>query len=141
MTADCMLDTNVLAYMYDSSNPIKQQKAIQIVDYWVRKKRVAISVQVLSEFAVIASKKLNPPLTYSEIMASVERLSGSMIVLPLTTFIVQEAVRGANSYQMSYWDAQIWAAARMNQIPLIFTEDIPGQSRIEGVSYENPFAE
>ena len=38
------------------------------------------------------------------------------------------------------WDAQIWAAARLNQIPLVFTEDIQAQVVVEGVRFDNPFA-
>jgi predicted nucleic acid-binding protein len=43
------------------------------------------------------------------------------------------------TYQFSYWDAQIWAAARLNQVPVVLTEDLPGQQYIEGVRYKNPF--
>jgi predicted nucleic acid-binding protein len=41
---------------------------------------------------------------------------------------------------MSFWDAQIWAAARLNQIPIIFSEDFNAGSAIEGVRFTNPFA-
>ncbi len=42
-------------------------------------------------------------------------------------------------HQMSFWDAQIWATARLNQIGRIITEDLPGTDYIEGVRYINPF--
>jgi len=41
---------------------------------------------------------------------------------------------------MSYWDAQIWASARLNQIPLILSEDFDAGAIIEGVRFVNPFA-
>ncbi len=34
----------------------------------------------------------------------------------------------------SYFDAQIWATARLNQVPTIFTEDFTNGRRLEGVS-------
>jgi hypothetical protein len=37
-----------------------------------------------------------------------------------------EAARGVRTYKMSYWDAQIWASARLHQIPVIFSEDFNG---------------
>ena len=59
--------------------------------------------------------------------------------LPLTGAIVREAARGVAEYQLSYWDAQIWACARLNQVQVILTEDLPGREYLEGVRYRNPF--
>jgi predicted nucleic acid-binding protein len=40
---------------------------------------------------------------------------------------------------MAYWDAQIWASAKMSQIPVVFSEDFGPRAIIEGVSFVNPF--
>jgi predicted nucleic acid-binding protein len=40
---------------------------------------------------------------------------------------------------MSYYDAQIWASARLNQIPTVFSEDFASGSTVEGVTFINPF--
>jgi predicted nucleic acid-binding protein len=53
---------------------------------------------------------------------------------------VLEAARGARDYQMHFWDAQIWATARLNQITYILSEDFNTGSVIEGVRFVNPFA-
>jgi predicted nucleic acid-binding protein len=42
-------------------------------------------------------------------------------------------------YQLAYWDAQIWATAKLNQIPTILSEDFQHKRRIEGVEFRNPF--
>jgi predicted nucleic acid-binding protein len=44
-------------------------------------------------------------------------------------------------YQLSYYDAQIWAVARLNRIPLVLSEDFSDGSVIEGVRFANPFAD
>ena len=54
--------------------------------------------------------------------------------------IVLEAARGVLDHNMSYYDAQVWASARLNQIPIIFSEDFNDGSVIEGVRFVNPFA-
>jgi hypothetical protein len=41
---------------------------------------------------------------------------------------------------MAYWDAQIWASAKMNQIPVVFSEDFGDGVIIEGVRFVNPFS-
>lgn len=52
--------------------------------------------------------------------------------------IVYEAVRGVKEHKFSYWDAQIWASARLNQISLVFSEDFAHGSLIDGVRFINP---
>ncbi len=53
--------------------------------------------------------------------------------------IVLEATRGTEEHQLHYWDAQLWATAKLNQIDLILTEDLPSAPLIEGVQFLNPF--
>jgi predicted nucleic acid-binding protein len=52
---------------------------------------------------------------------------------------VREAARAVVTYRMSFWDAQTWAVAHLNQIELILSEDLPGSASVEGVNYRNPF--
>jgi predicted nucleic acid-binding protein len=40
----------------------------------------------------------------------------------------------------SHWDAQIWATARLNQIPVVFSEDFSDGQVVEEVRCINPFA-
>jgi predicted nucleic acid-binding protein len=61
-------------------------------------------------------------------------------VLPLTPSIVLEALGGVRDHSMSYYDAQIWAAAKLAQIPVVLSEDFPTGATIEGVQFVNPFA-
>jgi predicted nucleic acid-binding protein len=52
--------------------------------------------------------------------------------------IVCEAIRGVKEHHFSYWDAQIWASARLNQIGMILSEDYAHNSLVEGVRFINP---
>jgi predicted nucleic acid-binding protein len=60
-------------------------------------------------------------------------------VLSITPAIVLEAARGVRDHSLSYWDAQLWATARLNQIAIILTEDAPAGRLLEGIRYVNPF--
>lgn len=51
-----------------------------------------------------------------------------------------EAVRGVQAYTMSFWDALIWAVARLNGIGVVFSEDFNDGATIEDVRFVNPFA-
>ncbi|MDP2234751.1 MAG: PIN domain-containing protein [Actinomycetota bacterium] len=67
------------------------------------------------------------------------RLMRAWPVLPVTEQIVAEALRSHETYQLSYWDAQVWATARVNRIPFVLSEDGWGAPEIEGVRLLNPF--
>jgi len=41
-------------------------------------------------------------------------------------------------HSLSYYDAQIWAAARLNQVLVIFSEDFNSGSVLDGVRFVNP---
>jgi tryptophan synthase beta chain len=43
-------------------------------------------------------------------------------------------LRGARDHKLSYFDAQLWACAKLNQIPEIFSEDFQDGQILEGHS-------
>jgi predicted nucleic acid-binding protein len=141
MADKIIVNTNVLLYAYDKSAPVKQPQAVATLDRLVRQGLGVLTSQVLAEFFVNAIRKLEPPLTIEEAYDRVQNYLLSWEVLDLTGAIVLEAVRGTQVYRMSYWDAQIWASARLYQIPVIFSEDFDAGAVIEGVRFVNPFAD
>jgi predicted nucleic acid-binding protein len=70
----------------------------------------------------------------------IAELSSSFTILPLTDMVVREALRGVRAHRFAYYDAQIWAAARLAQIPFVLSEDFSSGTEIEGVSFLNPFS-
>ncbi len=81
-----------------------------------------LSVQNLSEFFSITTRGAKPKLTTAEATQQVEWLARSWPVLDLTPLIVLEAMRGVRDHRLAFWDSQLWATARLNQIPVIFSE-------------------
>jgi predicted nucleic acid-binding protein len=134
-----LLDTNVLVYFYDHNSPKKQKQARLVLGQLAALKHGCISAQSLAEFVSVTMRKLKPPFTPVEALAEANLLSASLQVFDLTPQIILEAVRGVRDHQLSYYDAQIWAAARLNQIPIVFSEDFQDGQTIEGVRFANPF--
>ncbi|MDN5366422.1 MAG: hypothetical protein PWP44_1628 [Thermacetogenium sp.] len=140
MTGKILVDTNVLVYAYDLSEPEKQVQALRVLDALAVSRRGTLTAQVLAEFAVAVTCKIPSPLSWERVAASIENYMRSWELLDVTGMIVLEAVRGVCQHNFSYWDAQIWAAARLHQIPVIFSEDFAAGSSVEGVVFVNPFA-
>jgi predicted nucleic acid-binding protein len=135
-----LIDTNVLVYAHDRSEWVKQEQAIETLKHLQITGAGRLSVQCLAEFFNAVTRGTSPKLTVVEAALQLGRLAGVWPVFDLTPQIVIEATRGVREYQFSYWDAQIWAAARLNQVPVIFSEDFNVGSVIEGVRFVNPFA-
>ena len=140
MIAKYFVDTNVLVYAYDRSEPQKQKRALELIDALMASGMGAISAQVLSEFFVTVTRKLPAPLSGVEAYERIEQFLRFWTVLDLTGIVVLEASRGVRDHELNFWDAQIWAAARLNQIPVIFSEDFNSGQVTEGVRFVNPFA-
>jgi len=138
--SDILVDTNILVYPHDPRDREKQERARGIIDELVKSERAFISVQCLTEFFRSVRWRLPEPLHPADAFAQVKRISEACEVLDLTLQVVLEACRASNRHQMSIWDALIWAAAKVNEIPYILTEDAEHNRFIEGVRYLNPFA-
>ncbi len=136
-----LLDTNVLVYSVDQRFEFKRRRALDIIGKLSDLEAAALSVQVLSEFFNVGVRKLVPPLSPEEAIEKIETFMRLFPVFDLTPSVVLEAARGVWDHQFSYYDAQIWATARLNQIPLIFSEDFDSGSTIGGVKFVNPFGE
>ncbi len=136
---DVLVDTNLLVYAHNRGEPEKQARAIQVLERLESASRGVLSVQSLSEFFSITTRGKSPKLTIGQAGSQITNLISSWTILNLTPQIVQEAVRSVRDHQLSYYDAQIWATAKLNQIPFVFSEDFNVGSILEGVHFVNPF--
>ncbi|MEJ5309682.1 MAG: PIN domain-containing protein [Anaerolineae bacterium] len=140
MTAEILVDTNVLVYAYDRSEPEKQNRALDVLDRLLVTGKGALSSQVLAEFFNTTTRKLAAPLTLEQAYSRLEYYVRFWPVFVVTPEIILEAVRGVRDYALNFWDAQIWAVARLHSLRVIFSEDFKPGITIEHVAFVNPFA-
>jgi predicted nucleic acid-binding protein len=134
-----LIDTNVLVYAHDRSERDKQRQAIDVLDRITAAESGVLSAQVLSEFYNTVTRKLASPLTPEQAEAQIDYFMSVWQVFSVTPIVVLEAVRGTRQYGLSFWDAQIWAAARLNRVPIVLSEDLDPGATVEGVRFVNPF--
>lgn len=139
MTAEILIDTNVLVYAYDAGEKAKQERALAVLRRLVAGGRGCLSAQVLGEFFRAVTTKLRPAVSAADAASQVAALIRAWMVLPVTPMIVLEAGRGVRDHRLGYWDAQIWATARLNQVPWVLTEDFTDGAVVEGVRFVSPF--
>lgn len=136
-----LIDTNLLIYLHDVQEKDKQPKAQAVLKTLEQRKVGRLSIQNLAEFIHVATKRLKPPLTANEALIQVELFQQMWPVFDLTFLIVLEAARGVRDHQLAYYDAQLWATARLHQVPFIMSEDFQTGRTLEGVTFVNPFAD
>jgi predicted nucleic acid-binding protein len=129
------LDTNILIYSLDQSDPDKQSRCRKLIRSLTSDNTGVISTQVMQEFYVASTSKLGAePLIVKDILRSLERFE-TVIINPA---LIKEAVDCSIINRISFWDALIIAAAESAKCKLLWTEDLNNGQIIRGVRIENP---
>ncbi|MGQ0680729.1 MAG: PIN domain-containing protein [Actinomycetota bacterium] len=134
-----LLDTNVLVYLHDGSDRRRRERAEAMLAAAGRSGAAALPVQVLTEFAAVAMRKLDPPMAPEELRLQIRALAASFPVLTITPAVLDEALRGCAVHRLPFFDAQIWAVARLHQIPAIISQDVHAEA--DGVRWIDPFTD
>ena len=137
MSAKSFIDTNILLYAVDKSpdHPEKTSTARQLLTEldW------AWSVQVAQEFYVNAtSPRKGIALSHDDASAYIK----TWMAFPMATndgATLLEALEIKKRVQLSFWDANIVAAARQLGCSQVPTEDLNSGQDIAGIRIQNPF--
>jgi predicted nucleic acid-binding protein len=131
------LDTNVLVYAYDVTDPAKQTVAQDLVRRAVVGGLV-ISTQVLAEFAATLLHKLIPAPSSGDVIALLDTLAPIRLIPP-DHDTIRRAVEARAAYGLHFYDGMIVAAAERAGCERIWSEDFnPGQKYF-GVVVAHPF--
>jgi len=132
MSADAFLDTNVLLYLM-SADAAKADRAEAIVA-----KGGCISVQVLNEFASVASRKLG--MGWADIQQVLADLRRLLAVHALTEETHDLGLALAREHQLAVYDAMIVASALIADCRQLHSEDLQdGRVFQRRLKVSNPF--
>jgi predicted nucleic acid-binding protein len=127
-------DTNVLIYAIAQDDP-RCARAEELLDAGG-----VLSVQILNEFAAVARRKLQ--MSWSDVT---EALDAFRILcsspLPITIEVHGAALKIAEKYGFSIYDALVVAAALKAGCAILYSEDFQNGQTIHGqLTIRNPFA-
>jgi predicted nucleic acid-binding protein len=132
------IDTNVLLYAIsrDRQEQDKRERANQIL----AARDLALSVQVLQEFYVQATRTSRPdPLTHEQAVELVESFM-RFDVVAISAEVMFAAFATRRRFGVSYWDAAILEAARSIGCDVILSEDLSDGGDYAGIQVVNPFS-
>lgn len=132
------IDTNVLVYAFDRSDPRRQALAAELLVGLLDQRAAVLSVQVLREFYVVATRKIAAPISHDQACDIIRSLT-VLHVVDDTLALFEEGLEVCQGHQLSLWDALIVVAARAGGCAVLYTEDLTHDQVINGVRVVNPF--
>jgi len=139
MTDRVFVDTNVLVYSRDASEPTKQKKAMGWMTRLWSEKTGRLSFQVLNEFYVTVTSKLQPGMDPQSAREDVRSLL-AWRPIPVDARVVEGAWRIQDGFKLSWWDALIISAAQVSECRYLLTEDLQENRNMGNVEVINPFS-
>lgn len=134
------VDTNVLVYGYDTSEPDKQRRCERWLQHLWAEGTGRASVQVLQELYVTLTRKLDAAMEPAEARQVVRSLF-AWSPIPVEPATIEGAWRLQESYSLAWWDALIVAAAQSGGCSVLLTEDLSHGQRLDDLRVVDPFRE
>jgi predicted nucleic acid-binding protein len=138
MTDKVFVDTNVLVYSRDVSEPQKQKQAMVWMSNLWNLRTGRLSFQVLQEFYVTVTDKLTPGLDHETARRDF-RLLLSWQPVPVDARVIEGAWHLQDRYHLSWWDALIVSASQVADCRYLLTEDLQEGQKFGHVRVINPF--
>jgi predicted nucleic acid-binding protein len=123
-------DSNVLLYLITADAKAERAEALLGTG-------AVISVQVLNEFASVASRKSKK--TWAEIREMLHAIRANCEVIPLTIEIHERGLGISERYGFTIYDSLILAAAIQAKCRVVYSEDMQNGQVVESVTIRNPF--
>lgn len=136
MRVESFLDTNILVYAAagrDSEEP-KRKRALDLIE----SEDFGTSAQVLQEFYVTVTRKIEIPLSSEQALEWIEQFE-SFPCATVDSGLVKIGVEVSERFRVSYWDGAILAAADVLGAETLFSEDLSHGQRYGRVRAVNPF--
>jgi predicted nucleic acid-binding protein len=137
-----LVDTNILVYRFDYRFPHKQRLATELLRSGIVEGSVRVPHQAILEFVAAVSRPLaggHALLTPADARREAEEFLRQFEVLYPNEAIVRTALRGAAAYQLSWFDAHLWAYAEHYGLAELYSEDFEHDRLYGTVRIVNPF--
>ena len=131
------VDTNILVYAFDEADVVRQRRAEKALAEILEQDRIRLSTQILQEFYVTMTRKVEPQWSLKEALAVLDDLV-AWPVLAVDVELIRESVLLSDEARLSFWDALVVNAAARSGASVLYTEDLNDGQTIRGVRVVNP---
>jgi predicted nucleic acid-binding protein len=133
------VDANVLVYSQDPRDPLKKARAEEWLERLWQQRTGRTSVQVLSEFYTVATRKLAPRMPSEVAWEEAARyFAWSPRAIDVT--LIARARDIERRYGISWWDSMVVAAAQLQDCIVLLTEDLQDGMAFGTLAVRSPFS-
>lgn len=136
LTVRAFIDTNVLVYADDASVPDKKRRAVELLNALFDEREGVVSLQVLREYFVAATRKLKLP---SDLAAEKTQAFAEFELVVESRDDLYAAIDLHRLRGYSLWDCLILRAAIRSGCKRLYSEDLQHGQYVEGIQIVNPF--
>lgn len=137
-----LVDTNILVYRFDHRFPAKQRISNEVLRRGIENDDIRVPHQAVLEFFAAVTRPMSrrgPLLTLTDARRETEELLKQFVIIYPNEDIVRTAILGQAAYQLSWFDAHIWAYANHYGLEEIISEDFEHDRLYGAVRAVNPF--
>jgi predicted nucleic acid-binding protein len=137
-----LVDTNILVYRFDPRFPEKQEIACELLRRGIEEDSIRVPHQAIIEFVAAITRPLaagRSLLSPPEARREAEELLAQFTILYPNEALLRLAFRGAAAYQLSWFDAHLWAYAEYYNLEELLSEDFQHERLYGTVRAVNPF--
>ncbi len=138
MSGKCFVDTNILVYSRDSTEPAKQRMAKQWLTHLWQQEAGRINTQVMNEYYVTVTQKLKPGLSKDQARADLRALAVWQ-PLEISVHLIESAWDVQDQYAYSWWDSLVIASALFLDCQYLLSEDMQHDQSLGSLKIINPF--
>lgn len=137
-----LVDTNVLVYRFDPRDRRKQKIATELLRSGIKAGSLRVAHQAVIEFYAVVTRPIRGGgslLDPAEATRETEEIIEQFEILYPDENVVRAALRATATYQLSWFDAHMWAYAETNGLTEILSEDFQHGRLYGGIRTVDPF--
>ena len=132
------IDTNILVYSFDLAYLEKRKICSKILtEVFEGKKKAAVTNQILAEFVVAVTQKIERPLPKDKAIHILGAILSSSNWLVLN-YTGNSVLNAANNFGTHFWDSLIAETLKENGVQTIITENVKDFAGLN-IRADNPF--
>ena len=134
------LDTNIFVYALLSAEPLKKQRAHQLLEQALASRLGCISYQVVQEFANVALRKFSQRFTVLECKQFIDAAMQPLNRVCSSPELIDLALALQAETRYGFYDSLMLAAALQCGAEVVYTEDLQHGQLVRGsLRITNPF--
>ena len=133
------LDTNILVYSFDGSQPEKQKISRKLIKNGLEESLGCISYQVIQEFLNVATRKFAVPLSFKDSKIFLSTVLEPLCEVYASIDLYHRALEITERWKYAFYDALIIAASLQHKCNILYSEDLQDGQIIQELKITNPF--